>query len=471
MGCGAFVASADVEGAFDCIKHDDVERGLLQKGVHPKSVCSLLRESCDLKGRNNLPDTPMSPAFLYARGARQGSVDGPDMRNQVLDNALREPAARWESEGIGFRLATDYCKAQKRCRGSPGEAVKDEDRVLHHLCCADDDVYAMAGTTHHLTRILEDMTNAIERLGMRWKGQSLTIVVGPFTEYKAGDVVEIISNSGKRWVWRVVRGHGGTGYVAGQSRLLRGQLVAQNLQRQLHVLREEGFVLRSQTAGQEAYGIDAFHSTCAPAALHGAGELDYTQSMLQALRTWELVKLRRVLCLRRRPNECYADHMKRTGVIVARQLKKHNQPRLQTLAMRRVRIAAWQMVSCPSDAKGCRYWEESVTWRCVEMWRDEFFKLSKKDYRNSSQWKSPLPGRPNFWERNTWTEWFSLTKEFEHSWHVVVNLKPSESSSVCDPPAERAKRPRDDRDPWNVAWSSDTHGRLEVLGDNKIVIR
>ena len=38
----------------------------------------------------------MSPAFLYARGARQGSVEGPDMRNQVLDSALREPAGRWE---------------------------------------------------------------------------------------------------------------------------------------------------------------------------------------------------------------------------------------------------------------------------------------------------------------------------------------------------------------------------------------
>ena len=97
--------------------------------------------------------------------------------------------------------------------------------------------------------------------------------------------------------------------------------------------------------------------------------------------------------------ECWADHMKRTCVIVARQLKKHNQPRLQTLAMRRVRIAAWQMVSCPSDAKGRRYWEESVTWRCDEMWRDECFKLSKEDYRNSTQWKRPLPGRPNFWER------------------------------------------------------------------------
>ena len=58
------------------------------------------------------------------------------------------------------------------------------------------------------------------------------------------------------------------------------------------------------------------------------------------------LKLRRVLCLRRRPNECWVDYMKHSGVIVARQLEKHNQPRVQTLAMRRVRLAAWQMVSC-----------------------------------------------------------------------------------------------------------------------------
>ena len=70
--------------------------------------------------------------------------------------------------------------------------------------------------------------------------------------------------------------------------------------------------------------------------------------------------------------------MKRSGVIVARQLKKHNQPRVQTLAMRRVRVAAWQMVSCPSDAKGRRYWEESVTWRCDEMWRDEYTNCQRR---------------------------------------------------------------------------------------------
>ena len=37
---GAFVASADVESAFNCIKHMDVERALLQKAVHPASICA-----------------------------------------------------------------------------------------------------------------------------------------------------------------------------------------------------------------------------------------------------------------------------------------------------------------------------------------------------------------------------------------------------------------------------------------------
>ena len=44
---------------FVCIGHMDVERALLHNGVHPASICALLRESCHLKGRINLPEAPM----------------------------------------------------------------------------------------------------------------------------------------------------------------------------------------------------------------------------------------------------------------------------------------------------------------------------------------------------------------------------------------------------------------------------
>ena len=51
--------------------------------------------------------------------------------------------------------------------------------------------------------------------------------------------------------------------------------------------------------------------------------------MFHSLRTWELGSLRRILCLRRRPNENWVDYMKRTGLIVAKQLKKHKQLRTE----------------------------------------------------------------------------------------------------------------------------------------------
>ena len=220
--------------------------------------------------------------------------------------------------------------------------------------------------------------------------------------------------------------------MVGQSRLLGGQHAAQNRQNQLHVLREEGLVLRSQTACQEAYRR-LLLDVC---TFHGAGEWAFTQSMFQGLRIWSralpATETKGVL------GRAHENYWCRCGSAV----EKAQPPRLQTLTMRGVHIAAWQMVSCPSDAKNRRYWEESVTRRFDEMWRDEYIKLSKEDYRNSTQWKRPIPGRPNYWERpftrflgdawtpklkacNTRTEWFSVTKELEHSRHVYVGLEAS----------------------------------------------
>ena len=128
----------------------------LQRVVHPEAVYALMRESFDLQGRISPTGAPQNLLnFDYARDTRQGSADGPDSWNQVLDNALREPAGRWEAEDIGFRLATDYCRAQKKRRGSSGSVMDcGGGRLLHHLCWADD-LHAIAETMDHLTCILK----------------------------------------------------------------------------------------------------------------------------------------------------------------------------------------------------------------------------------------------------------------------------------------------------------------------------
>ena len=71
-GVGAFVASADVEGAFDGIQHKDVAQALLQKGVHPGAVCSLLRESFDPPGQNQPTGDPYFSGFSVRWGRSSG---------------------------------------------------------------------------------------------------------------------------------------------------------------------------------------------------------------------------------------------------------------------------------------------------------------------------------------------------------------------------------------------------------------
>ena len=409
------------------------------------------------------------------------------MWNQVLDFALRKPAAQWESEKIGFKLATDYCRSRKRRRRAlPAEDMSGtEGPVLHHLCWADD-LYAMAGSMEHLIRILTDMTNAIEELDMRWKEKSLKIVAGPYTEYRPGHTIEIMSKRDKKYTWHVTEGMEALGTwldSRGCSETSMWHRISKG--NSLFYAKKALFCDPKIPVCKR---ISAFYSTCVPTVLHGAGEWAFTQSMFQSLRSWELGKLRRVLCLRRRPNEGWVDYMKRTGLIAAKQLKKYKQLRIQELAMKRVKIAAWQMASCPDDAKGRRYWEEIVTWRCDKNWKEDYVKLSKEDYSNSLQWKRPQTGRCTYWELpfarffgddwmhklkkcKTWTEWISLTKDFERAWHSMLNLKyTSDLVKGTDSFAIHEKRPREDSHPWNVAWPSDSHRRLEILGDSKVVV-
>ena len=112
----------------------------------------------------------------------------------------------------------------------------------------------------------------------------------------------------------------------------------------------------------------------------------------------------------------------------------------------------------------------------------------KEDYSNIMQWKRPHTGRCTYGEMpftrffgdgwipklkrcKTWTEWLSPTKDFECAWHSMLNLKyTSDFAKGTDTFAIHEKRPRDDSNPWNLAWPSDSHRRLENLGDSKVVI-
>ena len=111
----------------------------------------------------------------------------------------------------------------------------------------------------------------------------------------------------------------------------------------------------------------------------------------------------------------------------------------------------------------------------------------KRITANTTQWRRPRTGRCTYWEMpftrffgdawipklkrcKTWTEWLSLTKDFGYAWHSMLNLKYApDSARWADTFANHEKRQRDDSNPWNVAWPSDSHRRLEILGDSVVI--
>ena len=169
---------------------------------------------------------------------------------------------------------------------------------------------------------------------------------------------------------------GGTGKVAGQSWLLRRQHVAQDLQSQLHVFRAGDFVLRSKIAGEKGVLMPSTRRAC---------------RLRFILTSGDLVRLL----------EAYWCHCGPTAQ------ETHSITRADS-GYETCSYCCLADVELPERCKGRRYWEQSVTWRCEELWRDEYIRLSKEDYRNNTQGKRPLPGRPNNWEHPFTLSWATL---------------------------------------------------------------
>ena len=173
----------------------------------------------------------MSSPFPYARGTRQGSVEGPDMWNQVLDYALREPAARWESEKNGFKLTADYCRLQEKSRHSfSGEDMNgSEGSVLHHLCWADD-LYAMAGSIEHLSDS-DGHDQCCGRFGCAVEGEKFENCRWTLHRLQTRSDHRNREQKGQIIYLARYRGYGSAWHMVGQSRLFRNKFVAQDFRR------------------------------------------------------------------------------------------------------------------------------------------------------------------------------------------------------------------------------------------------
>ena len=192
--------------------------------------------------------------------------------------------------------------------------------VLRHLSWAND-LYAMSGTMDRLTRNVKDMTNSSN--GLRCNGKKgLTIVAVTYAEYKAGDALRSsarVADGCDAW-WKVWRRWARGWILVVVQRLAVGtdslKATSGSLQRKLCCVIPRflwrGVIISSTRRVLLWWFMELVSGrTCNPCFKRCASG--------------------GFLCLRRRTNETWVDHMTRTGPAVAQQLKKHGQPRVQTL--------------------------------------------------------------------------------------------------------------------------------------------
>ena len=126
MGVGAFVASADVEGAFLMVSNMMMLKKLCFRKVsilNPSALLCANPVTSRVESICLVPRCRLLFCALMVLGNRawKALTCGTKCWTMHSEN-------RWETEEMGFMFARDYCKAQKRRRGSSGDAVKDEGR-------------------------------------------------------------------------------------------------------------------------------------------------------------------------------------------------------------------------------------------------------------------------------------------------------------------------------------------------------
>ena len=123
-GIGAFVASADVEGAFDCIRHMDIERALLQKKefiLAPFVPCS----ENPVISRVELTCLELQCHLLFhmivvlGKGLSKDQTCGIKYwtmlsENRLLDGKLRELASNWQPNIEGKRTGELFLEKTRK---------------------------------------------------------------------------------------------------------------------------------------------------------------------------------------------------------------------------------------------------------------------------------------------------------------------------------------------------------------------
>ena len=323
------VSVQDVKFAFDSMPHGLIQAALLARGVAPQYVGLHTRELAGLQGNITLPFVGTTEMFDFDKGGKQGGVETPGEWRAVVDYIMEPVVRDWRSSSMGFEFVEEEGKGYR----------------LTHAIWADNIIrfatsYAMMQVMiDAMDRAFCSYRDSQGRRYLHWKRDSLEFIAAGSLE--DADVEPL----------RVECGGGGVEYQRKNQILLLGDYLDARGSTSTSVQYSMGKaetlyfkyqdVLRNKTL-PVAKRLAGWRDSAGGSVAYNADTWHITAGLLSDLRTWELQFLRRVLRLRRKPNEGFMEYNQRTAIIIRRWQQEYNITMLYDRVLKAVYKAAWK---------------------------------------------------------------------------------------------------------------------------------
>ena len=317
-----FIASLDVKTAVDSMCHRTVDAAMAAKGVPINVRIAVLQGLFSKRAHIRLPSVGCSVEFPFLRGGKQGGAETPDVFNDVMELCMEEVVWLWESFSFGFPLDDD------------------SQEMLSHVTWADN-VYLVASDAQSLQIMAQQLTDSIYRYGLSWKPSSLEFLAGNGAGDFLTDLYVEVPHQAPMVIKKVTElvalgvsldAHGGTEHSM-EHRLAQGQACYWSTVSAFH-----------GTAGV-AEKLGAWVAAPVACVLHGSSSWALSKHIVTRIRRWELLHLRKVFRMKRRPGEGAMQYNKRTSVFLDKIRADLNIPHMHHTLIRNVLRSARREVS------------------------------------------------------------------------------------------------------------------------------